>query len=96
MANNKKKLSTEEKESLVKTLKTRFEKNMQRHQGIKWTDVEEKLEAHPGKLATIHEMEVTEGEPDVVGYDKKTDEYLFYDCSAESPKGRRRWRRPTS
>ena len=89
MGNNKKKLATEEKEALIKTLKTRFEKNMQRHKGIKWAEVEAKLEAHSGKLATLHEMEVTEGEPDVVGYDKKADEFVFYDCSAESPKGRR-------
>lgn len=89
MGSAKKKLSTEEKDSLFKTLKTRFEKNIQRHKGIQWADVLAKLEASPEKLVTLQEMEVTEGEPDVVGYDKKTGEYLFYDCSPESPKGRR-------
>src|SRR5688500_14466793 len=85
----KKELSPEIREELLGTLKTRFEKNMQRHKGIKWADVQEKLEANPAKLWSLNEMEITEGEPDVVGYDKKSGEYIFYDCSAESPKGRR-------
>jgi hypothetical protein len=88
-SNSKKKLSAEQGEELLKTLKNRFEKNMKRHKGIEWTKVQAKLEANPGKLWSLDEMEVTEGEPDVVGYDKKTGEYIFYDCSAESPKGRR-------
>jgi hypothetical protein len=71
------------------TLKTRFEKNMNRHQGVKWPEVQAKLEANPGKLWSLQEMERTGGEPDVVGHDKKAGEYVFYDCSAESPKGRR-------
>jgi len=74
---------------LLRALKTRFEKNMARHKGIAWADVEAKLEANPGKLRSLDEMESTEGEPDVIGYDKKTGEFLFVDCSAESPKGRR-------
>lgn len=86
---SKKKLTTEEATGLLKTLKARFEKHPQRHKGIKWDDVQAKLEASPAKLVTLNEMEITEGEPDVVGYDKKTGEYLFYDCSPESPKGRR-------
>src|SRR5687768_11483871 len=76
-------------EELLKVLKTRFEKNMGRHKGIEWSKVQAKLEANPKKLSTINEMEITEGEPDVVGYDKKTGEYIFYDCAAESPRGRR-------
>ena len=86
---NKKKLSSEELEKLLKTLKTRFEKNMKRHKGIEWTKVQAKLEASPGKLWSLNNMEETGGEPDVIGHDKKTGEYIFYDCSAESPKGRR-------
>jgi hypothetical protein len=70
-------------------LKARFEKNMNRHQGLEWTRVQAKLEASAEKLWSLHEMERTGGEPDVVGHDKKTGEYIFYDCSAESPKGRR-------
>jgi hypothetical protein len=70
-------------------LKVRFEKNMNRHKGLKWDNVEAKLEGNAGKLWSLNEMEITGGEPDVVGHDKKTDEYIFYDCSAESPKGRR-------
>ncbi|WP_276481733.1 DUF4256 domain-containing protein [Paraflavitalea pollutisoli] len=85
----KKKLSADEQTVLLKALKTRFEKNMARHKGIAWTDVEAKLVASPAKLWSLNAMESTEGEPDVVGYDKKSGEYLFYDCSAESPKGRR-------
>jgi hypothetical protein len=89
MNNNKKKLSAEERAELLTTLKTRFEKNMNRHKGIEWTRVQTKLEADAKKLWSLNEMERTGGEPDVVGYDKKTGEYIFYDCSAESPKGRR-------
>lgn len=86
---NKKKLSSKQHEDLLKTLKTRFEKNMNRHKGLEWAKVQAKLEASPEKLCSLHEMESTGGEPDVVGYDKKTGEFIFYDCSAESPKGRR-------
>ena len=86
---NKKKLSPEQSEELLKTLKTRFEKNMKRHKGFEWAKVQAKLEANPEKLWSLDDMEITGGEPDVVGYDKKTGEYIFYDCSAESPKERR-------
>ena len=89
VASNKKKLSATECEELFKTLKVRFEKNMNRHKNMEWTDVQRKLEANPEKLWSINEMEKTGGEPDVVGKDKKTGEFLFYDCSAESPKERR-------
>lgn len=89
MKSNKKKLSAEQHEELLNTLKARFEKNMNRHKGIEWAKVQAKLEANTEKLRSLDEMEITGGEPDVVGYDKKTDEYIFYDCSAESPKGRR-------
>lgn len=82
-------LLTDNQRELINILKTRFEKNPTRHENIKWEDVHKKLESNPGKLWSIYEMEKTEGEPDVVGYDKKSDEYLFFDCSAESPKGRR-------
>jgi len=85
----KRELSTEQREELLQTLKARFEKNMNRHPGLEWADVQAKLEANPVKLWSLHEMEETGGEPDVVGHDGKTGEYLFYDCSAESPKGRR-------
>ncbi len=85
----KRKLSPKEVEGLLKTLKTRFEKNMDRHKGIEWNKVQAKLEASPGKLWSLDEMELTGGEPDVVAYDKKSGEYIFYDCSAESPAGRR-------
>lgn len=84
-----KELSTKEREALLKTLKARFEKNKKRHNGIDWTKVEERLVSKPGKLWSLQEMERTGGEPDVVGYDKKTGEYIFYDCAEESPKGRR-------
>jgi uncharacterized protein DUF4256 len=84
-----KKLSSEQQKELFKTLKTRFEKNMNRHKGLDWAKVQAKLESNAGKLYSLSLMEETGGEPDVVGYDKKTDEYLFYDCSAESPKSRR-------
>ena len=83
------KLSSEQREGLLGTLKARFEKNMSRHKGLEWAQVPAKLEAHTEKLWSLHEMERTGGEPDVVGHDKKTGEYIFYDCSAESPKGRR-------
>lgn len=89
MKNTKKKLSAEQSKDLLKTLKTRFEKNMKRHKGIDWDKVQAKLEAKPEKLWILDEMEVTGGEPDVVGHDKKTGEFIFYDCSAESPKERR-------
>jgi hypothetical protein len=85
----KKKLSAEQSQDLLRTLKARFEKNMNRHKGIEWAKVQAKLEAHPDKLWSLDDMETTGGEPDVVGQDKKTGEFLFYDCSAESPKGRR-------
>lgn len=87
--NNKKLLSAEQREELLKILKTRFEKNKNRHKGLEWAKVQAKLEANPEKLWSLEEMEISGGEPDVVGYDQKTDEYIFYDCSAESPKGRR-------
>jgi hypothetical protein len=86
---NKQKLSAEQCQELLKTLKTRFEKNMKRHNGVEWSKVQAKLEANPEKLWSLDEMEITGGEPDVVDYDKKTGEYIFYDCSAESPNGRR-------
>jgi hypothetical protein len=89
MKNSKKQLSAAQREELLKTLKTRFEKNMDRHKGIEWTKVQAKLEANAEKLWTLSEMERTGGEPDVVGQDKKTGEFIFYDCSAETPKGRR-------
>jgi len=90
MKTNKKKLSPEQSKDLLKTLKTRFEKNMKRHKGLEWVKVQAKLlEANPEKLWSLDDMETTGGEPDVVGYDKKKDEYIFYDCSAESPKDRR-------
>jgi hypothetical protein len=89
VANDKKKLSSAQRDELLKKLKTRFEKNMNRHKGLEWFKVQAKLEAKAEKLYSLNEMEITEGEPDVVGYDKKTDEYIFFDCSAESPKGRR-------
>jgi len=87
--NNKKDLSPKQREDLLKTLKARFEKNMGRHQGLEWAQVQARLEAHAEKLWSLSEMERTGGEPDVVGHDKKTGEYIFYDCSAESPKDRR-------
>ena len=89
MKSNKKKLSTEQQKELLSTLKTRFSKNMQRHKGIEWAQVQAKLEANAEKLWSLDDMETTGGEPDVVAYDKKTGEYIFYDCSAESPKDRR-------
>lgn len=89
MKNTKKKLSAEETNGLLHILKTRFEKNSKRHKGIDWAKVQARLEAEPSKLWSLNEMEITGGEPDVVGHDKKTGAYVFYDCSEESPKGRR-------
>jgi hypothetical protein len=86
---NKKKLSPEQGEILLRTLKARFEKNMNRHNGVEWAKVQAKLEGNAEKQWSLNEMERTGGEPDVVGQDKKTGEYIFYDCSAESPGGRR-------
>ena len=86
---NKKELSPEQREVLLRALKVRFEKNRSRHKGLEWAHVQTKLKAHTEKLWSLNEMERTGGEPDVVGHDKKTGEYIFYDCSAESPKGRR-------
>jgi hypothetical protein len=86
---NKKKLSPEQSEELLSVLKVRFEKNMKRHKGLEWAKVQARLVGNPEKLWSLDEMEITGGEPDVVGHDKKTGEYIFYDCSAESPKGRR-------
>jgi hypothetical protein len=86
---NNKDLSPEQQEELLGALKARFEKNMNRHQGLEWARVQAKLGVHAEKLWSLNEMERTGGEPDVVGHDKKTGEYIFYDCSAESPKGRR-------
>jgi hypothetical protein len=85
----KKELSPKQREELLNKLKARFEKNMNRHKGLEWAKVQAKLEADTGKLWSLNEMERTGGEPDVVAHDKKTGEYIFYDCSAESPKGRR-------
>src|SRR6187431_2363081 len=85
---NKKKLPPEQREELLRALKARFEKNMKRHKGLEWAKVQARLEANAEKLWSLHEMERTGGEPDVVGHDKKTGEYVFYDCSAETPKGR--------
>ncbi len=87
--NNKKQLSPGQQEDLFITLQNRFEKNMKRHKGIEWEKVQAKLEDNPAKLWSLNEMEISGGEPDVVGYDKKTGEYIFYDCAAETPKGRR-------
>src|SRR5438445_5585600 len=84
---NKKELSPDQLEELLRVLKARFEKNMNRHKGLEWAKVQGRLEAHTEKLWSLNEMERTGGEPDVVGQDKKTGEYIFYDCSSESPKG---------
>src|SRR5882757_8024476 len=86
---NKNEFSPEQREELLKTLKARFEKNMNRHKGLEWVTIQAKLQTNTEKLWSLNEMEATGGEPDVVGYDEKTNEYIFYDCSAESPKGRR-------
>lgn len=82
-------MTAKQHEELLSALNARFEKNMNRHEGLEWAKVQAKLEAKPEKLGSLNEMERTGGEPDVVGYDDETDEYIFYDCSAESPKGRR-------
>jgi hypothetical protein len=89
LKSNKKELTREQREQLLKALKARFEKNIIRHKGLEWAKVQAKLEANPGKLLSLSEMERTGGEPDVVDHDKKTGEYIFYDCSPESPKDRR-------
>jgi hypothetical protein len=88
-SSKKKKLSSKERDELLGTLRTRFERNMKRHKGLEWAKVQGKLEANAEKLWSLNEMEITGGEPDVVGHDKKTGEHIFYDCSSESPKGRR-------
>jgi hypothetical protein len=89
MKNTKKNLSVKDCEKLLTTLQSRFEKNRNRHKGLDWAKVQVRLEADPEKLWSLNEMETTGGEPDVVAYDKKTGEYIFYDCSSESPAGRR-------
>src|ERR1700721_2794968 len=89
MNKGEKSLSLEQRKQLLTALKARFEKNMTRHKGLEWVKVQVKLEAVAEKLWSLHEMERTGGEPDIVGHDRKTGEYIFYDCSAESPKGRR-------
>lgn len=86
---SKKELTIEQQEALLSALKERFEKNMHRHEGLDWEKIEQKLKAKPEKLCSLNEMERTEGEPDVVGYDEQADQYIFCDCSKESPKGRR-------
>src|SRR5689334_9786795 len=86
---NKKELSPEQGEELLGALKTRFEQNKNRHNGLEWAKIQAKLEANPEKLWSLGEMERTGGEPDVVGHDKNTDQYIFFDCAAESPNGRR-------
>src|SRR2546430_11739056 len=88
-SSTKKELSKKQHEELLRALQSRFEKNMGRHKGLEWAKVQAKLESDPEKLWSLNEMETTGGEPDVVGHDKKTGEYVFYDCSAESPAGRR-------
>jgi hypothetical protein len=89
MNSDKKDLSSEQREELLRALKARFEKNMSRHKGLEWAEVQAKLEANAEKLWSLNEMERTGGEPDVVGLEKRAGEFIFYDCSAESPKGRR-------
>ena len=89
MKSSKKELPPDRREELLSILKARFEKNMNRHKGLEWSEIQARLVAHPEKLWSLDDMESTGGEPDVVGYDKTTGEYIFYDCSAESPKGRR-------
>lgn len=86
---SKEALALRQREELLKALKARFEKHMHRHKGVEWAKVQARLDARPDKLRSLHEMERTGGEPDVVGHDKKTGEYVFFDCSAETPKGRR-------
>jgi hypothetical protein len=85
---HRKELSPKQRDELLGALKARFAKNMDRHQGLEWANVQARLEANPEKLWSLHEMERTGGEPDVVGHDQKTGEYIFFDCSPESPKGR--------
>src|SRR6185295_11083834 len=85
---NKKQLSPKQREELLKTLKARFEKNLNRHTGLEWAKVQARLEGNPSKLWSLNEMEETGGEPDVIGHDKKTGEYIFADCSGQSPAGR--------
>ena len=87
-SNSKKSLSADQRAELLGTLKARFEKNKSRHKGLDWAKVQAKLQADPGKIWSLHEMESTGGEPDVVGQDKKTGEHIFFDCSEQSPKGR--------
>ncbi len=87
--NAKKELSSKQSQDLIKVLKTRFEKNMNRHKGLDWNKIQAKLEVNSKKLYSLNEMENTGGEPDVVAFDKKTNEFIFYDCSEESPKDRR-------
>lgn len=89
MDNYKEEFSAAEQKEFFGILKVRFEKNRNRHKDLEWAEIQEKLEAHPEKLSSLRAMEKTGGEPDVVGYDQKTKEYIFYDCSPESPKGRR-------
>jgi len=89
MTKSKMELSLEQREELLRTLEARFEKNMNRHKGLEWAIIQARLEANTEKLWSLNEMEITGGEPDVVGHDNTTDEYIFYDCSVESPKGRR-------
>jgi hypothetical protein len=89
METSKSKLSSAQREEVLKALQARFQKHMQRHKGLEWDDVQARLAANAQKLWSLNEMEQTGGEPDVVGRDKKTGEYIFYDCAAESPKGRR-------
>jgi hypothetical protein len=88
ITSHKKELSSKQRGELLGALKTRFEKNMNRHKGLEWAKVQAKLEADPQKLWSLNEMERTGGEPDVVGHDKRSGEYIFFDCSAETPKGR--------
>ncbi len=89
MKNETRKLTREQGEELLEILKVRFEKNMERHEGLNWDKVQARLEANDERLRSLYEMERTGGEPDVLDYDKETGEYIFYDCSPESPKGRR-------
>jgi len=89
MSNPKQQLSASQAAAILKTLQDRFEKNTKRHEGLNWADVQARLEANPAKLWTLEQMETSEGEPDVVGYDQESGAYTFYDCATESPKGRR-------
>ncbi|MDR7078441.1 hypothetical protein J2Y03_003493 [Neobacillus niacini] len=89
MKNEKRELSPEQREEILGALKARFEKNLNRHKGLEWDNVQARLETNPEKLWSLNEMETTGGEPDVIGLDTKTGEFIFYDCSSESPKGRR-------